>query len=343
MKNLHATALRFEAGALWVLDQHLLPQREQWLACESVAAMVEMIQRLQIRGAPIIGIGAAVLVAQLLERGAARDSLLEAVSILREARPTAVNLMFCMDRMAEALQQQDWQRAVVACAEQLFEQDTRLCMAMARHGAPLIQDKDRILTHCNAGSLATAGVGTAIGVITEAWRSQKDISVWVSETRPLLQGGRLTAWEMARAGIPYHIICDNMAASLMQAGRVDKIFVGADRIVANGDFANKVGTYNLAVLAFHHHVPFYVVAPHTTVDMHCKTGTEIPIEQRASAEVTGVKGSFGEVNWSPQGAPTYNPAFDVTPARWVTGWVLDSGVYDQSDIRNGALEQFISG
>ncbi|HEX4975467.1 MAG TPA: S-methyl-5-thioribose-1-phosphate isomerase [Pseudomonadales bacterium] len=338
MKNLHASALRFETDTLWVLDQHLLPQREEWLICDSVAAMVGMIQGLQIRGAPIIGIGAAVLVAHLLERGASRASLLEAVSILREARPTAVNLMYCMDRMAEALQQQDWQTAAVTCAEHLFEQDAVLCLAMARHGAALVTSGDRILTHCNAGSLATAGVGTAIGVITEAWRSQKDISVWVSETRPLLQGGRLTAWEMAQAGIPYHIICDNMAASLMQAGRVDKIFVGADRIVANGDFANKVGTYNLAVLAFHHQVPFYVVAPQTTVDLHCKTGAEIPIEQRASAEVTGVKGSFGEVNWSPPGAATYNPAFDVTPAALVTGWVLDSGVYNKSDIDNGVLE-----
>ncbi len=337
MKNLLATALRYETGTLLVLDQHLLPHCEQWLVCDSVETMVSMIQRLQIRGAPIIGIGAALLVAHLLERGRGRDELLAAVRILREARPTAVNLMFCMDRMAEALQQDNWQQATITCAEHLFDQDKILCQAMAGHGAALINENDHILTHCNAGSLATAGVGTAIGVITEAWRLKKNISVWVGETRPLLQGGRLTAWEMEKAGIPYHIICDNMAASLMKAGRVDKIFVGADRIVANGDFANKVGTYNLAVLAFHHGIPFYVVAPHTTVDVSCETGDDIPIEQRSRSEVMGVKGSFGEVSWSPADARAYNPAFDVTPATLVSAWVLDSGVYDQSDIVNGAL------
>lgn len=337
MKDLRAMALRYETGSLWVLDQHLLPHCEQWLVCDSVETMVSMIQRLQIRGAPIIGIGAALLVAYLLERGRGRDELLEAVRILREARPTAVNLMFCMDRMAEALQQDNWQQATITCAEHLFDQDKKLCQAMAGHGAALINENDHILTHCNAGSLATAGVGTAIGVITEAWRLKKNISVWVSETRPLLQGGRLTAWEMGKAGIPYHIICDNMAASLMKAGRVDKIFVGADRIVANGDFANKVGTYNLAVLASHHGIPFYVVAPHTTVDISCETGDDIPIEQRSPSEVMGVKGSFGEVSWSPADARAYNPAFDVTPATLVSAWVLNSGVYDQSDIINGAL------
>ncbi|MBL4607084.1 MAG: S-methyl-5-thioribose-1-phosphate isomerase, partial [Pseudomonadales bacterium] len=161
--------------------------------------------------------------------------------------------------------------------------------------------------------------------------------VWVDETRPLLQGGRLTAWEMEQAGIPYQIICDNVAASLMRAGNVDKIFVGSDRIAANGDFANKVGTYNLAVLAHFHDVPFYVVAPRTTVDATCESGEFIPIEQRAKSEVRGVKGSFGEVVWSPHAADAFNPAFDVTPAELVSGWVLDSGVYDLADIKNDVL------
>jgi len=337
MKKLSSTALRYESGQLFVLDQHLLPHQETWLECHTVEMMEAMIQALQIRGAPLIGIGAALLVAHLVEQQHAQKSLLESVARLRQARPTAVNLMYCMDRMAEALKEENWREAAIACAEGLFEQDQALCDAMASFGAALVENNDRLLTHCNAGSLATVGVGTAIGVITEACRIREGVSVWVDETRPLLQGGRLTAWEMEQAGVPYQIICDNMAASLMQAGKVDKIFVGSDRIAANGDFANKVGTYNLAVLAHFHDIPFYVVAPHTTVDVNCESGKFIPIEQRAKTEVTGVKGSFGEVCWSPHKAGAYNPAFDVTPAGLVCGWVLDSGIYDLADIKNDVL------
>jgi methylthioribose-1-phosphate isomerase len=180
-------------------------------------------------------------------------------------------------------------------------------------------------------------VGTALGVITTAHQQGKEISVWVDETRPLLQGGRLTAWELQRAGVPYQIICDSAAASLMAAGKVEMVFVGADRIAANGDFANKVGTYTLAVLARHHGVPFYVVAPVTTIDAGCAGGNDIPIEQRDAAEVRGVSGSFGTCQWAPQNARVYNPAFDVTPAELVTGWLLDAGVLDQQDVRNHAL------
>ncbi|MBV1870928.1 MAG: S-methyl-5-thioribose-1-phosphate isomerase [Gammaproteobacteria bacterium] len=338
MKNLTSTALRYESGKLLVLDQHLLPHQETWRVCQTVEMMETMIQTLQIRGAPLIGVGAALLVACLVEQGQPHNDILDGVARLRQARPTAVNLMHCMDRMAVALRQQNWQVASITCAEELFEQDQALCAAMASNGAALVKDNDRLLTHCNAGSLATAGVGTAIGVITQAWRIRQGVSVWVDETRPLLQGGRLTAWEMERAGIPYQIICDNMAASLMQAGKVDKVFVGSDRIAANGDFANKVGTYNLAVLAHFHAVPFYVVAPCTTVDANCKSGEHIPIEQRAKAEVTGVRGSFGEVSWSPEKADAFNPAFDVTPASMVTAWVLDSGVYTLNDIQRGILK-----
>ena len=208
---------------------------------------------------------------------------------------------------------------------------------MSEHGAALIDHGDSILTHCNTGSLATAGVGTAIGVITTAHKQGKNISVWVDETRPLLQGARLTAWEMEKAGIPYHLVCDSMSAGLMAAGKVDKILVGADRIAINGDFANKVGTYTLAVVARHHDVPFYVVAPRTTIDKHCVDGASIPIEQRNADEVRGVAGSFGSCIWSPAEAPVYNPAFDVTTAELVTGWILDSGVYDFDDVTAGAL------
>ena len=184
---------------------------------------------------------------------------------------------------------------------------------------------------------APAGVGTALGVITTAHKQGKNISVWVDETRPLLQGSRLTAWELEQAGVPYQLICDSMSAGLMAAGKVDRIMVGADRIAVNGDFANKVGTYSLAVLARHHHVPFYVVAPATTIDRHCNDGTSIPIEQRNADEVRGASGSFGSCIWSPAGAPVYNPAFDVTPAELVSGWILDTGVYDFDDVTTGAL------
>jgi methylthioribose-1-phosphate isomerase len=219
----------------------------------------------------------------------------------------------------------------------IFHEDVNLCKAMSAHGAGLVKPEARILTHCNTGSLATAGVGTALGVITTAHQQGKNIKVWVDETRPLLQGGRLTSWELEKAGVPYQLICDNMAGSLMAAGQVDMIFVGADRIVANGDFANKVGTYALAVLAKYHAIPFYVVAPVTTIDTHCSKGDDIPIEQRNAQEVCGVSGSFGECRWAPENAPVYNPAFDVTPASLITGWVLDTGVLSQDDVRQGAL------
>ena len=246
-----------------------------------------------------------------------------------------------LDSMIAALQQADFKNAAITCAEQLFAEDVALCLSMAKHGAALVQPGEQLLTHCNTGGLATAGVGTALGVINLAHQQGKNIRVWVDETRPLLQGGRLTAWECQQLGIPYQLICDNMAAMLMARGQVDRIFVGSDRIAANGDFANKVGTYSLAVLAHYHKVPFYVVAPHTTVDLACPDGSAIPIEQRHGDEVRGVSGAFGSAIWAPELAQVFNPAFDVTPAQLVTGWVLDSGVYSQADIANGKLTEQI--
>lgn len=330
MKELIATSLRYRHHRLELLDQHQLPDREVWLHCDSVEAMVAMIRKLQIRGAPLIGIGAALLLAHLAEQGRSREQLREAAATLRAARPTAVNLMHCIDRMLAVLDQGT--EALVACAENLFEEDVALCRRMAEFGADLLPASARVLTHCNTGSLATAGAGTAIGVIEAAFKRGRLSLVWVDETRPLLQGGRLTAWEMNRLGIPHQILCDSMAALLMRDGLVDAVLVGADRIAANGDFANKVGTYSLAVNARFHQVPFYVVAPWTTVDPHCPDGSAIPIEQRSADEVKGVSGSFGEVRWSPQASAVYNPAFDVTPAELVTGWVLDTGVYDRDGI-----------
>jgi methylthioribose-1-phosphate isomerase len=338
MKDLISTSLKYQQGQLWVLDQHQLPDQENWLECTSVEAMVDMIRKLQIRGAPLIGIGASLLLAHLAEQGCDTAVLAKAAATLREARPTAVNLMNCMDRMLAALAQHGT-GALTGCAERIFDEDIQLCLNMARNGAALIAPGARILTHCNTGSLATAGVGTAIGVIAEAHRQGKGIHVYVDETRPLLQGGRLTCWEMRQLQVPYTLICDSMAAMLMAQGKIDCILVGSDRIAANGDFANKVGTYSLAVNARYHQVPFYVVAPYTTVDPKCPDGSQIPIEQRAAAEVQGVSGSFGKVRWSPEDAPVYNPAFDVTPAKLVTGWILDTEVLSPQQIETGALSR----
>lgn len=342
MRNLSALSLKTVQGELYILDQTLLPHQQRWLHCTSVTQMVTLIQRLQIRGAPAIGIGASLLLAYRATQGDSRTQLLQAAERLRAARPTAVNLMNNLDAMVQALQQADFAGAAITCAEALFAEDVSLCQKMAAQGAALVQANERLLTHCNTGGLATAGVGTALGVINLAHQQGKNIRLWVDETRPLLQGGRLTAWECQQLGIPYQLICDNMAGMLMARGEVDRIFVGADRIAANGDFANKVGTYSLAVLAHYHRVPFYVVAPHTTVDAHCPNGSAIPIEQRAADEVRGVSGAFGQTLWAPEQAPVFNPAFDVTPASLVSGWVLDSGVYSQEDVKQGVLQQLAS-
>ncbi|MDX3772651.1 S-methyl-5-thioribose-1-phosphate isomerase [Chromatiaceae bacterium AAb-1] len=337
MKNLSGLSIKTQQGQLFILDQTLLPHQQVWLLCKTVAEMVAMIKQLQLRGAPAIGIGASLLLAYRAEQGDSREQLLQDAEILRAARPTAVNLMNNLDAMITALQQADYDIAAVACAELLFEQDVLLCQRMAEAGAALIQPREQILTHCNTGGLATAGSGTAFGVIALAHQQGKQISVWVDETRPLLQGGRLTAWECRQRGIPHQLICDNMAAMLMSKGMVDRILVGADRIAVNGDFANKVGTYSLAVLAHYHKIPFYVVAPHTTVDPECADGSLIPIEQRHADEVRGASGAFGKTIWAPQDSPVFNPAFDVTPAELVTGWILDTGVYSLAQIRAGML------
>jgi methylthioribose-1-phosphate isomerase len=237
---------------------------------------------------------------------------------LREARPTAVNLMNAVDRLADALAQPtaaSRTAALVAEAESIFDEDVALCAAMGQRGADLIQDGDSVLTHCNTGGLATAGIGTALGAVRRAHEQGKRIHVFVDETRPLLQGARLTAWELGKLKIPYTLICDNMAGFLMSQGKINRIFVGADRIAANGDVANKIGTYSVAVLAHHHRVPFYVVAPRTTLDAACPSGKMIPIEQRKPEEVRAGK--------SPADCAVWNPAFDVTPRELITAIVLD--------------------
>ncbi|ELY9421106.1 S-methyl-5-thioribose-1-phosphate isomerase [Cronobacter dublinensis] len=335
MQTLQTTSLRVVDNTLWILDQQALPQQKNWLPADTVDALVSHIHALRVRGAPLIGLSASLLLALLAEHGMTRDALGQALEVLRAARPTAVNLMNNLDRMKQALAQPDYATALGAEALRLVQEDRELCERIARAGSALVTPGSRLLTHCNTGGLATAGVGTALGVIARAHEEGNVANVWVDETRPLLQGGRLTAWELGELGVPYQLITDSMAASLMAQGLVDAVWVGADRIAANGDVANKIGTYSLAVLAKFHHVPFYVAAPQTTLDPTCPNGAAIPIEQRAAAEVTGVAGSFGAVQWAPEEARVYNPAFDVTPAALISGWVLDGGVVTPEEVAKG--------
>lgn len=316
-------SLRYDGTTLSLLDQTRLPDEERWIDATSPGAMVEAIHSLRVRGAPLIGVAAALCLGLRARAGADVPELRATASALRAARPTAVNLMWAIDHLLAVIERNG---DVTAAAEQIFVDDVALCDRMADHGAALVQDGEGILTHCNTGALATAGVGTALGVIRRAWESGKRVHVWVDETRPLLQGARLTAWELGRLGIPHTLITDSMAALVLRDGGARRVLVGADRIARNGDFANKVGTYGLAVLARAHDAAFHVVAPWSTVDLDCPDGAAIPIELRAAAEVRGVAGSFGAVRWAPSGTPVYNPAFDVTPARLVTSMVLDTGV-----------------
>lgn len=335
MQPLQTTSLRVSENQLYILDQQALPQQKNWLAASTTEQLVGHIHALRVRGAPLIGLSASLLLALQAEQGLTRDALAESLSTLRAARPTAVNLMNNLDRMKAALAQEDYVPALVAEALRLIDEDKQLCDAIARAGSELVTPGSRLLTHCNTGGLATAGVGTAIGVIARAHEQGRVACVWVGETRPLLQGGRLTAWELGELGVPCQLITDSMAASLMAKGEVDAVWVGADRIAANGDVANKIGTYSLAVLAKFHGIPFYVAAPHTTLDRGCPDGDAIPIEQRAATEVTGVAGSFGAVQWAPENVRVYNPAFDVTPAALISGWVLDTGVVTPEQVAAG--------
>ncbi len=328
-------SLKSSSDGLEVLDQTELPQREVWIKVGHPDEMISIIKQLKVRGAPLIGVAAALSLAHyaLEEKDASRVRNL--AHALREARPTAVNLMNAMDRMLARVDAGT--DALVQEAETIFIEDVELCEKMAGFGAELVPSGGAVLTHCNTGGLATVGVGTALGCLAKAWSLGKRFSVWVDETRPLLQGGRLTTWELGQLGIPYQLICDNMAAMLMAKGKVNAIMVGSDRIALNGDFANKIGTYSLAVNAFYHRIPFYVVAPQTTVDMKCETGGDIPIEERNPEEVRGAGGAFGKVTWAPETCEVFNPAFDVTPAELVTAWVLDRGIFKHGDIAKGAL------
>jgi methylthioribose-1-phosphate isomerase len=326
MHPFESLGLKHDGRTLLVLDQTQLPDAEVWLDGSDPEAMIALIKRLAVRGAPLIGVAAAASLATFAQRGASATEYAAACAALRAARPTAVNLMWAMDRMKAATDP-------VAEAQAIFEEDVRLCEGMATHGATLIEDGEGILTHCNTGGLATAGIGTALGVIRRAHEQGKRIHVYADETRPLLQGGRLTTWELRKLGIPSTLITDSMAALLLRDGKVQRVLVGSDRVAANGDFANKVGTYGLAVQARYHGVPFHPVAPFSTVDLACPNGVAIPIELRDPAEVRG----YGAWRWAPEAMPVWNPSFDVTPVDLVTSLVLDRGVYSASELKAGSL------
>ena len=306
--------LRFEDGALLLLDQTALPDEERWLRLTSAREVADAIRRLAVRGAPAIGLAAAYGVA--LEEG--RD-VRGAAELLRATRPTAVNLGWAIDRQLEALARGvPLVESANALAAAQLDQDLRI----GEHGAELLPPEAQVLTHCNTGALATGGAGTAGAALCAAWRTGRLAHVWVDETRPLLQGARLTAWELGREGIPYAVVPDSAAGALMSRGLVDAVMVGADRIAANGDVANKIGTYSVAALADRHGVPFYVAAPRSTIDPDTPDGGAIPIEERAPEEVTSVRG----VRVAPEGAGARNLAFDVTPYELVTGIVTEAGV-----------------
>jgi methylthioribose-1-phosphate isomerase len=324
------TPVVWDDAGLRILDQRALPGAEIWLACAIVDDVAEAIRTLAVRGAPLIGITAAYGMALAAQQARDRDELAAFSALLASTRPTAVNLFWALDRcrrrveaLPADLPMPAVQAALLAEAQAIHAEDAAACDAMAQHGLTVIPDGARILTHCNTGALATGGIGTALGVVRAAAAAGRVQRVWVDETRPLLQGARLTAWELCRDGIPCRLICDNMAASLMAAGQVDLVILGADRITHAGDFANKIGTYGVAVLAKAHGIPFYVAAPWSTVDLALADGTGIPVEQRAGDEVRTCLGT----PLAPADVETWNPSFDVTPGALVTAFITERGIF----------------
>lgn len=322
-------------GHLVLIDQTLLPVEFLEMECRDVEAVWEAIRTLRVRGAPAIGIAAAYGVCLGVQKALDADEasffrrLGEVADDLAGSRPTAVNLFWALERMcgkAKALRGRKTPREIAAAllgeAQTIHEEDRQMCRSIGRHGAALLSDGQGVLTHCNAGGLATSDYGTALAVFYAAAEAGKTLHVYADETRPLLQGARLTAWELQRRGIDVTLICDSMAAQVMREGRVQAVVTGADRIAANGDTANKIGTYGVAVLAAAHHIPFYVAAPSSTFDLSLATGKEIPIEIRDPREITH---GFGRQT-APEGVQVYNPAFDVTPASLITAVICERGV-----------------
>ena len=321
-------------GRIHLIDQTVLPNEFNQIYCDDVESVWEAIKSLRVRGAPAIGIAGALGAVLGIWNSKATNypdfaAELKAVTdYLATSRPTAVNLFWALERIKQTAEKhKDLEIAqlkgvLLDEAQSIIEEDRAKCRAIGQHGLDLIRNGDSILTHCNAGGLATSDYGTALAVMFSAHESGKNISVYADETRPLLQGARLTAWELMQAGIDVTLICDNMAAQVMKEGKIQCVIVGADRIAANGDTANKIGTYNVAILAKAHDIPFYVAAPTSTLDLSLETGDLIPIEQRAAEEVTEGFGS----RTAPEGVKVYSPAFDVTPAHLITAIITEKGI-----------------
>jgi methylthioribose-1-phosphate isomerase len=336
MKKQKVETLRWRKGRLEMIDQRFLPARFRYMSYRDAKGVAEGIRAMVVRGAPAIGVAAAYGVALEALRLARQTEMLgqfqrgleKGIRALAQSRPTAVNLFWALDRMRNVWQKHEKLRLPLLANRLLLEarkihaEDIRINQSMGRHGAKLLKSGMRVLTHCNAGALATAGHGTALGVIRSAVAQGKKIQVIADETRPFLQGARLTAWEMVQERIPVTLITDNMAGHLMARGEIDAVVVGTDRVAANGDVANKIGTYMVAVLARRHGIPFYVACPFSTIDRRTSRGSKIPIEERDSAEVTG----FRNLRWAPRGVRVKNPAFDVTPASLVTALITEKGV-----------------
>lgn len=342
--NIDTLALRWNSNEMWLLDQTELPHFEKWIQIQSTEQMIEAIKQLRVRGAPLIGVAAVLFMALRANKGDDLSKLVSDGLAIRAARPTAVNLMVCIDRVIQQLNKivnnkqshmassESLDQIVFDEAIKIYFEDIDLCEKISNNGQVFINQNDNIITHCNTGSLATVGVGTALGVINKAHQLGKKIHVYVDETRPLLQGGRLTAWELEKLEIPYTLITDSMAAFLMKQNKIQLGIVGCDRIALNGDFANKIGTYSLAVNCHFHNVPFYVAGPYTTIDFECHSGDDIPIEERVNTEVQGFQNSHNKIIWAPKNSKVYNPSFDVTPANLVSSWILDSKAYSQNQL-----------
>ena len=341
--------IRFFNGACQMLDQRLLPAEEVWLDYRDYQGVAEAIRSMVVRGAPAIGVAAAIgawFGARDIETASSNEFYTEfekICAVLAATRPTAVNLFWALERM-KSFAYANLDRSVMELkiglefeALAITQEDEQLCKKLGRNGESLIPDGARVLTHCNAGALATGGYGTALGVIRAAVAAGKKIAVIADETRPFLQGSRLTAWELQKDNIPVTLICDNMAGYLMSKGEIDCVIVGADRIAANGDVANKIGTYTVAILAKEHNIPFYVAAPISTIDLSLSDGSLIPIEERDAREITHIK----DIQLAPAGIAVRNPAFDVTPHRLVTAIITERGVA-HGDYQQ-VLAQLVSG
>jgi len=326
--------IKWIKGKIRFIDQTRLPLELRYIYCKDINTLYEAIKTMKIRGAPALGIAAAFGVVLGVENSKAKNfkdfmkQLNRVIKYLGSSRPTAVNLFSALERMRETVRQSQKlpvkkiKNILLKEAIKIFEQDRVMCRRLSQYGSRLIKNKDKILTICNAGALATSDYGTALGVIFRAKEEGKNIKVYASETRPLLQGARLTTWELKRENIDVTLICDNMAASLMKQRRIDKIFVGADRIASNGDTANKIGTYSLAVLAKYHNIPFYVVAPSSSFDLNLSDGEKIPIEQRDQKEVLEILGK----RIAAKGIKAYNPAFDVTVHNLISAIITEFGI-----------------